>query len=136
MSNDRQPSCKERVRAEYRREIATIRKLWEQYVANPEAHDDEYGNWTEHGLCFAYVPPGTDQKRGFFRYQISTGGPGDEFRFYCDERLQLTRVEYWFLDWFDGAKVVVNGAARKLCDEIWADWLECEVPQSAMKSAE
>lgn len=52
------------------------------------------------GLCFNYVEPNTfdDQPQGFYRWQISWGGPSDEFRL-----LPSGKVEYWFLDWFDGA---------------------------------
>lgn len=54
-----------------------------------------------YGLCFDYVPAtnGTD---GYFRWQLSWGGPGDEFRFYTDARLHLYKVEYAFFDWFKG----------------------------------
>ena len=39
----------------------------------------------------------------YVRYQISTGGPGEEIRFFCDFNRKPYKVEFWFLDWFDGA---------------------------------
>ena len=39
----------------------------------------------------------------FVRYLISTGGPGEEIRFFCDFNRRPYRAEFWFLDWFDGA---------------------------------
>jgi hypothetical protein len=133
---EKQPSCKQRVRAEYRHEIAKVRRLWGSYKIDPETYTDD-GIWTEYGLSFDYVAPGTfeGQKRGYFRYQISWGGPSDEFRFFVDEQLHITSVQYWFMDWFDGAKVIVNGKDRELLEEIWQEWLGCELPQSKMKEA-
>lgn len=134
---ERQASCKERVRSHYKSRIDTIKLLWESYRKDPEAYVDGEGRWDEYGLSFDYVPAGTftDQKRGYFRYQISWGGPSDELRFFTDEDLNLTSIQYWFLDWGDGAKVIVNGKARELLGEIWDDWKDCEVPQYAMKKA-
>ena len=40
--------------------------------------------------------------REYYRIQFSWGGPSDELRIYHD------RVEYWFLDWFDGASIDVT----------------------------
>jgi hypothetical protein len=132
-----QKSCKQRVRSELRSEIATIRKLWELYKTDPEANDDELGNFNEHGLCFDYVAPGTfdGQRRGYWRWQISWGGPSDEFRFFCDENYQPTSIQYWFMDWFDGAHIPLEGADRELLEEIWDDWRDMEVPQCAQAKA-
>lgn len=119
--------------------MADIRKLWELYKEDSEASDDDLGSWPEYGLCFDYVPAGTfdGQKRGYFRFQISTGGPGEEIRFFCDERFNPTRIEFVLLDWYDGATVQIqrDSANDKTLREIWADWMECEVPQEAMKRA-
>lgn len=131
--------CSDLVRAEYRKEMKRVRFLWEQYKTDPEASDENEGTWTEYGLSFDYVAPGTfnDQKRGYFRYQISWGGPSDEFRFYCDERLQITRIEYWYLDWFDGAKVTIR-SKRDLAvwAEIWSDWSDCELLTAKLKESQ
>ena len=35
----------------------------------------------------------------------SWGGPSDELRGYVNENRELHRLEYWFLDWMDGAKL-------------------------------
>ena len=82
--------------------------------------DDE--NYIE-GLCFDYVEPETfdDQLEGYWRWQLSWGGPADEFRiFVCPARFGLTsvhRIEYWYLDWFDGAHVTLD---EKLHTDVWA----------------
>ena len=60
-------------------------------------------------LCFDYVEPHTftDQAEGYWRWQFSWGGPSDELRGYVNEHKELHRLEYWYLDWFDGAHVLV-----------------------------
>ena len=65
---------------------------------------------TVEGLCFDYVDPGTftDQREGYWRWQLSWGGPGDEFRIYINPDKSVHRIEYWYLDWYDGAKVTLG----------------------------
>jgi hypothetical protein len=65
---------------------------------------------TVEGLCFDYVDPDTftDQKEGYWRWQLSWGGPGDEFRIYVNPDKSVHRIEYWYLDWYDGAKVELD----------------------------
>ena len=65
---------------------------------------------TLEGLCFDYVDPNTftDQKEGYWRWQLSWGGPGDEFQIYVNPDKSVHRIEYWYLDWYDGAKVTLD----------------------------
>jgi hypothetical protein len=112
---EKQKTCQERVQEELEDRMSDLRKLWRGYQKDPDKPVGDLGTFNEYGLCFDYVAPGTfnDQKRGYFRYQLSWGGPSDEFRFYCDENFNLTEIEYWFLDWFDGASVTLSD---KDCD--------------------
>lgn len=116
-----QLTCKERIREERRGRISDLTKLWKLYQEGNEDGDPDLGNFYEYGLAFDYVPPGTfnGQRRGYWRYQLSWGGPSDEFRFFCDERRVPVRIEYWFLDWGDGAKSVLKGKDEQLLLEIW-----------------
>lgn len=87
----------------------------------------ELGNIFEYGLSFDYVAPHTfeDQHRGYFRYQLSWGGPSDEFRIYAEGReyhWNVDRIEYWFLDWFDGATRQLSGDDYKLIEEIFSSF--------------
>lgn len=129
---EKQATCKERVSGHLKGRIEDINKLWKMYCNDPEAYDEELGNFNEYGLAFDYVAPGTfnDQRRGYFRYQLSWGGPSDEFRFYCDENFNVTRIEYWFLDWFDGAKKILRGHALTLLTEIFNDFKDCGTVQA------
>ena len=64
----------------------------------------------ELGLSFDYVEPNTfnDQKEGFWRWQLSWGGPSDEFRIFVNEDNKIYKIEYWYMDWFDGASIIVK----------------------------
>lgn len=71
----------------------------------------ERGDFHDYGLAFDYVAPGTfgDQREGYFRFQISWGGPSKEIRLFAQYNggeydYSLYRAEFWYLDWFDGAK--------------------------------
>lgn len=81
------------------------------YMNDPEVYEngnDEQAPFHEHGLSFDYVAPGTfpEQLEGYWRYQLSWGGPSDELRFYASSpQDSLYKAEYWFLDWFDGASI-------------------------------
>lgn len=87
--------------------MSVISRLWDLYQKDADASDDELGTFEEYGLGWSYVPADTfsDQKQGYIRWQLSWGGPADEFRFFLDELLRPIRIEYWYLDWFDGACV-------------------------------
>jgi hypothetical protein len=65
---------------------------------------------TVEGLCFDYVEPKTwpDQLEGYWRWQLSWGGPGDEFRIFVNPDKSVHRIEYWYLDWYDGAHVTLS----------------------------
>lgn len=132
-----QKTCKQRVRGELKDRISDLKKLWKLYKKDPDARDPELGTFVEYGLCFDYVKPGTfkDQRRGYFCYQISTGGPGDEFRFYCDENLNPVEIEYWFLDWFDGAHIDLTGENYKLMEEIFLDLKETGTVQHKLDAS-
>ena len=73
------------------------------------------GNLNEYALCLDFVESGTfnDQKKAYIRYQISWGGPSEEFRIFEDGS-----VEFWFLDWFDGAKADLNSEDCDLIKQI------------------
>ena len=124
MSVTRQATCKERWPGEKDSTIKTLRQLWQLYQKDSEASDPDLGRFDEYGLSFDYVAPSTfnGQTRGYFRYQLSWGGPSDEFRFYTDENLDPYRVEYWFLDWFDGHGRKMVGKDEALLLEIWAGY--------------
>jgi hypothetical protein len=119
---ERNTSCEQRVDQYLHSRTEDLQKLWTAYC---EGEDAGEGNICEYGLCFDYVAPGTfeDQKEGYFRYQLSWGGPSDEFRFFINPDLSCHRIEYWFLDWFDGARRVLSDDSELLLLQLW-DWLK------------
>lgn len=119
MSNHKQETCEERIEGQLESCLADLRKLWEAYG------DDEEGDESFHdyGLSFDYVEPDEESRQGYFRYQISWGGPSSEYRFYVNPDFSAHKVEYWFLDWFDGASRTLSGADEILLIEIF-DWFK------------
>jgi hypothetical protein len=108
---NRNMPCSLRVRACFGERMRDIRTLWEA----PEQETRELGHLCEYGLCIDYVEAGTfrDQRAPYWRYQLSWGGPAEEFRVYLNGD-----VEFWLLDWFDGAHVPVTGEDAAIIREI------------------
>ena len=110
-------TCQQRIRSHW----AGRKADFTAYMDKPEVYDNgdnERGPFNEYGLAFDYVPAGTftDQKRGFWRYQLSWGGPSDEIRFFGDPSGKVYKAEYRFMDWGDGAGLNVT-------DEPCVQWL-------------
>lgn len=134
-----QPNCKQRVNGALKGRLQDLEKLFRAYQeGDEERYSEDIGTFPEYGLCVDYVAPHTfnNQKRGYFRYQLSWGGPADEFRFYLDEMLNPTRIEYWFLDWYDGAKLILKGKAYDLLNEIYNFFEDVAIVQEEIKKAQ
>ena len=131
-------NCKQRWAANKKDRIDDIRKLWKLYQYDQDASDNDLGRFDEYGLCFDYVPPKTfsDQREGFYRWQLSTGGPGDEFRFYASSPSdEPYRITYTLLDWFDGHERALVGKEEALLLDIWSDWQQSGAPEYAFDQA-
>jgi hypothetical protein len=122
-----QPNCEARVRGALESTIDDIREA----IGSNELFDL--------GLGFDYVAPGTfnDQTEGYWRYQLSWGGPSDEFRFFAfDLEDRSPTVEYWFLDWFDGASRNLYGTDLDLLHTVWNDFMDIGSVEHAYNEAE
>ena len=99
---DQGVTCKDLVQEAFESRMEDIRTLYN--AENQKA--EELGHLSEYGLSMDYVEAGTfeRQRAGYRRYQLSWGGPSEEFRIYDNDD-----VEFWYLDWFDGACVDVTG---------------------------
>lgn len=130
-------TCRERIREHLTSRVSDLRRLWKAYQTGDDDGVPDLGNIYEYGLSFDYVAAGTfkDQREGYFRYQISWGGPSDEFRFFTDAQRQVTRIEYWFLDWFDGAKVTLHGKREAFLLELFAWFDECGAVEAEFRKA-
>ena len=93
-----------------RDELAEIFRRMDQQLDNdPEREDEAMTEWHNYGLSFDYVEPFTfdNQRDGYWRFQISWGGPSEELRAWYDSEDNLRALEFWFLDWGEGAMVDV-----------------------------
>jgi hypothetical protein len=130
--------CKDLVAINLKSRIEDLKILWNLFNSDSESNDENLGNMYEYGLAFDYVAPNTfnGQRKGYFRYQLSWGGPSDEFRFFAHPILssldsyysnaitrisgwELEKIEYWYLDWFDGANKKLTGKNLTLITEIF-----------------
>ena len=114
--------CKVSVGREMRKRIHDLHQLWTAYQQGYEEAGDT-DTLADYGLSFDYVAPNTfdDQREGYFRYQLSWGGPSDEFRFFVNLDHSCHRIEYWYLDWFDGASLMPGDGEQSFLLEIW-EW--------------
>ena len=78
----------------------TPAEIFSQY--EDEIRDELRERFYEYDLSFDVVHA-DNPGESYVRYQISTGGPAEEIRFFCDFNRKPYKVEFWFLDWFDGA---------------------------------
>lgn len=128
-------TCKVRVRGAYRSRFKDLKRLYCNYTKaynNDADYEEAQDELNQYGLSFEYVAPGTfrDQRVGYFSYLLSTGGPQEEFRIYTDCQYNIDRVEFWFLDWFDGAKVDLKGKDLEWFIDFYNNFfLMCETPQ-------
>ena len=92
---------------------------------------------SNYALSWDYVPADTfdDQEQGYFRYQISWGGPSEEIRFYVDYGKKLYKAEYWFLDWFTGHGIELEGNYLDIAKTIFDDFDSIGMVESAYESA-
>jgi hypothetical protein len=97
---------------------------------------DGFERFCEYGLSFDYVVPGTfdDQDEGYWHYQISYGGPSEEIRFYSSDNRTLYKAEFWFMDWFDGAKVLVT--SDRVARAVWEFFVDAGSVQAERERAE
>jgi hypothetical protein len=125
---NRDLSCKERVQDHFESRIDDLRTLLKLYYEDCEAYDEDLGNLNEYGLSFDYTPA-EDGEPGYFVYLISWGGPSEEFRFYVDLDMIPYKVEFWFKDWFDGAKHTLRESNLEFMTEFFTEYLGCGDPK-------
>jgi hypothetical protein len=101
MEETKQERCSDLVKGACEGRLEDIKTLFE---AEDQTTED-LGNLCDYGLCIDLVEAGTfkGQREDYIRYQLSYGGPSEEFRLYKNGDL-----EFWYLDWFDGAKVDIT----------------------------
>ncbi len=102
--------CKDEVEKAFKGRMKDINRLCEAIETSDkflkEKIEEDLGTLWDYGLSIDFVEAGTfaDQRADYMRYQLSYGGPSEEFRIYKNGE-----VEFWYLDWYDGACVQVEG---------------------------
>ena len=115
----KEKKCIDLVQSEYDYTLTQFKVAYEYFCEDKELrkpndaleHCEDFSQYiSEYGLCFDKVEPNTfqDQKLGYWRWQLSWGGPSDEFRIFVNEDNKIYKIEYWYLDWFDGASIIVK----------------------------
>ena len=121
MKMNREKTLKERMEISYISRTEDLTKLFNHISCDYDycqINEDleecptvqDLGHFFEYGLSFDYVEEYTfnEQEEPYFRYQISWGGPSEEYRIFTDDYYNIERVEYWFLDWFEGIHKVLD----------------------------
>ena len=111
--------CADLVRDKYRDRAVQFSELLDQCTNETRNHKN-YGKWFERFnesiLAFDFVEPNTfkNQPNGYWRLQLSWGGPSDEVRYYKTDQTKYPYeyITYSYMDWFDGAEI-------RILDDIW-----------------
>jgi hypothetical protein len=84
-----------------------VNKKWKDTKKTFDGYfkSNDYEGLSEYGLDIRLIEADTyeGQDKPYIIYQLSWGGPADEVRLYEDGT-----IEYWYLDWFDGASVDIT----------------------------
>ena len=101
-----------------------IKAIDEMWRCKEGEESEEYGSLNDYGLCFDYVEGKTEYNDGpgYYRYQISWGGPSEEFRFFCDPGDKCYSIVFAYRDWFCGEDIELHGEDRELMEDVFYDW--------------
>ena len=93
----------EKIKDEAIKHYETVHKKLFRFLNNLD-NEEIAQEFSEYGLSINVVEPLTfeEQEEPFIRYQISWGGPSEEFRKFDD------RIEFCYLDWFVGYSLDVS----------------------------
>lgn len=126
--SDQQPTCEQRIEREMHDRVSAISAA-NTAAAGRELTDEDKNRLEDYGwdagqdprewvdeqfidsLILGIDVPDTDAPP-CVRFQMSTGGPGDEFRAYFNAYGHIYRWTYCFLDWWDFAERELGGADR------------------------
>lgn len=106
-----QETCAERVSPSAKYVDGEIRRMLDEVYSGAE--DPELYNYGL-SLDWSVKVDGNDESGICYVWLLSWGGPSQEIRaFFRPMAREPYRVEYWFLDWFDGACVSAGPAMRE-----------------------
>ena len=90
-----------------------VQSSWESQEEDYKNFKDEgdyeslydYVNQTALSFDKVHINSKENIDRSYYRLQISWGGPSTEFRAFLNADHDIDYIEYWYLDWFDGASI-------------------------------
>ena len=144
INTNQQPTCQDLVQDKFNNiesDYKSAREFFEEYQDATEGqrialevldkkrgdyfheYEDLFDYVNQTALSWDYVDS-EGREAGYYRLQLSWGGPSDEFRIYINQDKEIDIIEYWYMDWFDGAHVLVpkDSESWNICDQ----FLECE----------
>ena len=94
---------------------------------------EDIGELYEYGLCFDAVEEECEdcgtELFSYYRYQISTGGPGEEIRYRPTTTLGVRRnswlCEFVYLEWFKGHTIRLTGDQHHTAIELLDAYIDC-----------
>ena len=114
-------TCEDMIDRKYERRHCQFNDAYEKMSSENPGIYTEYKDYSDFWdylnqniLDYSYVEENTfnDQPEGYWRLQFSWGGPSDEIRYFTDEKDNIKKINYVYMDWFDGASLTVR-------DDIW-----------------
>ena len=104
-SESKTPRCKDVIKGELEDRTRDLKELWNA----EEQATEELGDLDSYFLGIWFNQAGDyGQREQFFKLQISTGGPGDQFLVYLNGD-----CEYTYENWFDVATLQVEDQELK-----------------------
>jgi len=117
-------TCEERIDKKLRGRILEIEEVIKLYECSNDGHfiydDCEYEDLIDwlNQRALSYED---DSHYRAKRLELSTGGPADGFLFFEDGT-----IEYYFQDWFDGAKRELYGRDKEIMQKLYDYCLNVE----------
>ena len=113
--------CKDRIENQLPKRVDGLQRQWDAYRSGENSSLTLYFDYIVRRMLLG-------GRLVRFRYPTGWGAPYyDDFRFYCDPQFQPRRVEYWLVDHYDCAKLVLSGPREKLLLDIFVCLRECGV---------
>lgn len=104
-----QPTCEERIDEELSHELERIRVA---LVTDEDSEDESAFDYLEGVLEIT--------RQSTLKVVLSTGGPADGFHLTFDGDSRLTKAEYFFQNWWDGATRVLTDNQRGIVEQMFS----------------
>jgi hypothetical protein len=100
-----------------------VRHIMANMLSSTESDDEP--TLEDYGVSFDWISPDDfpDIRIGYYKWQISCGGPDTEYRFFADKERNVDKVEYWYKQWNDAAMRPIQGEDFKLLVKVF-NWFE------------